>query len=327
MYLKIKGFSYIGLPTTNNITLYKDTTIGGVLTTGNTTINGDLTITYNLIYNGGSSSDSYTKVEIDDKLFLKVNQSYGEMLGKLRINGGLEASVENPLYVNNSTTHTNYWTLATFHQLIANSGSWIQFSREGITDTWQTGIDSDNSYVTRASDATNVVTVNQNGNTTISEKLDVGKVLTLKRIPGVSDTTPLVIINDSPGGATVATYTSPASNQGCVSFWTTAASSTPWVTGVMWGGLNEFVIWRNNIGLTIKPTGDTTISGHLDVGQDQAQTSIKAYVNHIGYTGNVQIEARWRSQGFIHFNTDYPEGLLLFAAKDDLYMYVGIEIV
>ena len=62
-------------------------------------------------------------------------------------------------------------------------------------------------------------------------------------------------------------------------------------------------------------------------GITQAQASIKAYVNHAGYQGNVQIEPRWRSQGFIHFNTNYPEGLLLFAVKDDLYMYVGIEVV
>ena len=35
MYLKVKGFSYTGLPTTNNITIYKDTTIDGFLTTEN----------------------------------------------------------------------------------------------------------------------------------------------------------------------------------------------------------------------------------------------------------------------------------------------------
>ena len=81
-----------------------------------------------------------------------------------------------------------------------------------------------------------------NGDTT-SGHIDVGKIVTLKRITGVSDTTPLVIINDSSGGATVATYTSTASNQGCVFLHTTAASSTPRMTGVMWGGLNEFVIW------------------------------------------------------------------------------------
>ena len=30
---------------------------------------------------------------------------------------------------------------------------------------------------------------------------------------------------------------------------------------------------------------------------------------------------------FIHINTNYPDGLLLFAVKDDLYMYVGVEVV
>ena len=56
------------------------------------------------------------------------------------------------------------------------------------------------------------------------------------------------------------------------------------------------------------------------LGLGASQTSVNAHVNHAGYTGNVQIEARWRSQGFIHFNTDYPEGLLIFVVKDVLYM-------
>ena len=73
--------------------------------------------------------------------------------------------------------------------------------------------------------------------------------------------------------------------------------------------------------------GNTSISGNLDVGPAQATTSIKAYVNHAGYTGYVEMEARWRSQSFINSNTDYAEGLLLFADKDDLYMYVGREVV
>ena len=72
---------------------------------------------------------------------------------------------------------------------------------------------------------------------------------------------------------------------------------------------------------------DTTTNGNLDVGVTQAQTSIKAYINHAGYKGNIRIEPRWRSQGFIYVNTDCPEGLLLFAVKDDLYTYVGIEVV
>ena len=140
MYLEAKGFPHIGLPTTNKHTKYKDTTIDGILatgsttingdvtadcnlahtgddsytnseiddilnfilnTTGNTTINGDVQDTGNLTYNGDSNSDSYTKTGIYNKLFLKVNQSYGEKHSKLRIHGGLEASVENPLYVKN----------------------------------------------------------------------------------------------------------------------------------------------------------------------------------------------------------------------------------
>ena len=38
------------------------------------------------------------------------------------------------------------------------------------------------------------------------------------------------------------------------------------MTGVMWGGLNEFVIWNgyNNIGLTLKPNGDASLSGALN---------------------------------------------------------------
>ena len=35
-----------------------------------------------------------------------------------------------------------------------------------------------------------------------------------------------------------------------------------------------------------------TISGNLDVGQDQAQTPINTYINHIGKTGYVDMEAR-----------------------------------
>ena len=175
MYLKTKGTSYIGLSTTNYIRTYKDTPIDGTLTTGDTTINEDLIITGNFTYTGDGS---YTKSEIDDRLDLKVNTSLGQIYTKLRTHGNMEASLENPLYVTNPTYHTNHFTLATSHQLMANSGSWIQFSREGITDTWQTGIDYDNPYVIRTSNSTNVVTVNQNGNVALTGDLDVaGRIL------------------------------------------------------------------------------------------------------------------------------------------------------
>ena len=55
-----------------------------------------------------------------------------------------------------------------------NSGSWLQFSRDGTSNTWQTGMSSDGSYVIRASALTNVVTVNQNGNVALTGHLDVG---------------------------------------------------------------------------------------------------------------------------------------------------------
>ena len=98
------------------------------------------------------------------------------------------------------------------------------------------------------------------------------------------------------------------------------------MTGVMWGGPNEFVMWYgyNGIGLTLKPTGDAVISGNLDAGPSQAVTSIKAYVNHAGHQGNVEIKALWNSQGI---NTANADGLLLIAAKDVLHLYCGLNII
>ena len=101
----------------------------------------------------------------------------------------------------------------------------------------------------------------------------------------------------------------------------------PWQEGVNWGGSNDFIIKSGSNGLTLKPNGSAAISGNLDVGASQAQASIKAYVNHAGHQGNVEIEARWNSQGFIHFNTTNPDCLLLIATKDDIYLYCGLNII
>ena len=95
----------------------------------------------------------------------------------------------------------------------------------------------------------------------------------------------------------------------------------------MWGGSNEFVMKSGSNGLTLKPTGDADISGNLDVGITQAQTSIKAYVNHLGHQGNVELNAMWNSQGYLNFNTTNADGLLFIATKYVLYMYVGLGIV
>ena len=117
----------------------------------------------------------YKKADIDNLLANKVSTTGGAIKSSnLTINGDLDSSKKLPLDIKSSTTHTEFWTLASFHQGIENSGSWLQFSRGGTSNTWQAGMSSDNSYVIRASDATNRVIVNQNGDTTIGGNLDVG---------------------------------------------------------------------------------------------------------------------------------------------------------
>ena len=108
--------------------------------------------------------------------------------------------------------------------------------------------------------------VNMYKDTSISGDLKVDEVLTLKRTPGISDTSPLVIINNSPGGGTGVVYQSTASGQGFSIVYITAQSSVAWVEGVNWGGANEFIIKSGSNGLTLKPNGSAAISGNLDVG-------------------------------------------------------------
>ena len=87
MYPNVKGLSYIRLSATNNVTIYKDTTMDGILTTGNTTIHDDLTVHGNLSYTGDGS---YTNSEIDDLLDLKMNPTGNTTTnGALTITGNL----------------------------------------------------------------------------------------------------------------------------------------------------------------------------------------------------------------------------------------------
>ena len=125
----------------------------------------------------------------------------------------------------------------------------------------------------------------------------------------------------------MASLESTIAGDGCLTQWATPASSSQWVQGVWGSNTNGFAIKSGSNGLTLKPNGSAALNVNADGGPSQAVTSIKAYVNHAGHQGNVEIEARLRSQGFIHFNTDYSEGLLLFAVKDDLYMYCGLDII
>ena len=212
----------------------------------------------------------------------------------------LKAASNYDMFLNLSTTRTD--------------GGWMYFE-----------INNDDHIQLPSSD--NKVTIYKD--TTISGNLDVSKVLNLQRHPTESDTIPPTIVNTSSSGSGfLVKFVSTV--KGCLFEYLTSASSTSWWQCIL-GGSNELVLKTGSNGLTIKPTGDASISGNLDVGQDQAQTPIKAYVNHIGKTGYVEMEARWASQGFIHFKTDHTAGELFFAVKDspgdNIYMYVGNDIV
>ena len=157
----------------------------------------------------------------------------------------MEASSENPPYVTNSTTHVNYWTIATFHQEITNNGSWLQFSRDGTSNTWQTGMSSDGSYVIRASDATTCLSVNQNGDTTISGNLDTQRITSSK--PSDDSETPLKIINNR--SWELIALESTIAGDGCLQNFKTAQSPTVWNTGV-WNQ-NQYGIIHGGEGLWI----------------------------------------------------------------------------
>ena len=116
--------------------------------------------------------------------------------------------------------------------------------------------------------------VNQNGDTTISGILDVGKTLTLQRIAGVTDTPPLNTNNPSNNGWTVGQFESTLNNIGCLVEYKTFASSTSRWAGVWGTNTNEFKIRFTYKGLTIKPTGDAVISGNLDVGPSRTQSNV-----------------------------------------------------
>ena len=158
----------------------------------------DLFLNLNTTYpNGGWM---YFKINNDDYIQLsgsdnKINIYKDTSISStVKVNGDLDSSNKFPLGFKNPTIHTEFWTLASFHQGIANSGSWLRFSRDVASNTWQAGMSSDNSYVIRASDATNMLFVNQNGDTSISGNLDVGSVT----IDAGSYTMGKILVGDTP---------------------------------------------------------------------------------------------------------------------------------
>ena len=64
----------------------------------------------------------------------------------------------------------------------------------------------------------------------------------------------------------------------------------------------------------------TTISGHLDVGPSQPQSRIQTYFNHVGSTGYMMMEARYRDQGFLHFETNYQYGEMCLTVRNTYFI-------
>ena len=208
-----------------------------------------------------------------------------------------------PLDIKNPTIHTEFWTLASFHQGIANSVSWLQFSRDGTCDTWQAGMSSDNSYVIRASHATDVLTVNQNGDTPISGNLDVGQ--------DQAQTSIKTYVNHI-GKTCYVEMVARWASQGFIHF------KTNHTTGELFFAVKDSL--RGKIYMycgtdIVYIYEDATIGGNLDVGPSQAQTSIKAYFNHAGSTGHIRIEGRYRDQGCLHFETNYQYGEMFLTVR------------
>ena len=243
------------------------------------------------------NNDGYMQLSRSDN---KVNiYKDTSVSSNLTINGNMDSSKKFPLNIKNSTIHTEFWTLASFHQEIANSGSWLQFSRDGSSNTRQTGMSSDNSYVIRASDATNALTVNQNGNATISGTLNAQRL-------SITNTTsrPIEINNAMHNGPYLVAISQNCSNNDLLFALRCLPLNQLWCFGVATS--NQYIIsHENSTKLSIQTNGNTTISGNLDVGPSQAQSSIKAYFNHEGSSGYMMMGGRYRDQGFLHFETNY----------------------
>ena len=209
-----------------------------------------------LSYSTGSYVDYtfYTKTETDTLLAGKLTNigdfelpgwldigTSGYTNSRIRCNADLngytgyaelKAAISYDMFLNLSTTRTD--------------GGWMYFKINN--DDYMQLSSSDNK-------------VNMYKDTSISGDLKVDEVLTLKRTPGISDTSPLVIINNSPGGGTGVVYQSTASGQGFSIVYITAQSSVAWVEGVNWGGANEFIIQSWSNGLTLKPNCSAAIGG------------------------------------------------------------------
>jgi hypothetical protein len=171
-------------------------------------------------------------------------------------------------YMTAADIQTNYYNKLTIDSMII----------DGYTRT-----ESDNKFV------------NKNGDSVIFGDINL-EVLTSQRIN---------ITNSSTSGWFLGVYESTPNEVGCLFQYKTSASSTSWWQGVWGANTNEFNIWHNYKGLSIKSDGRATINGDLEVGVGAAQGSVKAHFNHVSSTGYMELNGRYRDQGFLNFKSSY----------------------
>ena len=201
-------------------------------------------------------------------------------------------------------------------------------SRDGTSDIWQAGMSSDNSCVIRASGATHVLTVNQNSNTSISGDLEVGGIMHTTKMDLTNEPTqfPLAITNTGANwfqGEYIAT----ANEVGCLFRYKTSGSSTYWWSGVWGSNTDDFNMWFTFKGLSIKSNGSAAVSGNLGVGVGAASSMVKAHVIHAGSTGHIRMDAKYRNQSFLSFDTTFVNGFVSLEVTNDYYMYCGHNLV
>ena len=88
----------------------------------------------------------------------------------------------------------------------------------------------------------------------------------------------------------------------------------------MVSGSNEFARKTGSNGLTIRPTGNTTISGILDVGSGSS-SRIRSHAANNGYTGYAELNAASGWDMWINLETTYPNGgWVCFKINNDSHM-------
>ena len=72
--------------------------------------------------------------------------------------------------------------------------------------------------------------------------------------------------------------------------------------------------------LIVNQNGNTTIAGNLDVGVSASSSKIKTHLNDSGYVGHMQMEARNKADGFLHFQTNHQYGEMCLTVRNTYFI-------